>query len=515
MRCGRLQEQEGGLLSVMGFLFCHVFVFLLLAAPGFGLPTSTPEAEGIASSAILEFINAAEAEVDALHSFVLLRHGKVVSEGWWAPYARSKPHMLYSLSKSFTATAVGMAIDEGHFGLDDKVLSFFPDKLSAEPTENLRAMRIRDLLRMGSGHAHDTLSAMRSNPDADWVRLFLQQDVAHAPGSFFRYNTGATYMLSAILQSVTGERLLDYLQPRLFAPLEIEASNWERCAQGIDTGGYGLKLRTREIAALGQLYLQRGSWAGRQLVSEEWVAQASSKQIANGAEPSESDWKQGYGFQFWRCQHNAYRADGAFGQFCIVMPDQDAVLAITSGLRGMQAVLKLVWKHLMPAMSPEVLAADAAAYRALAAKTGALQLKLVTGAAQKPVGDGVLGRTYYFAENAKGLKSLRIAPSWDGHTLRIANAHGWQEIHCGLKSWKGSAIVWEKELKLPVAGTNGKQPVSSSGAWTSEGHFLARVYFNETPFRLDMTLDFSDGGLALSLDYNVSFGRRNWQLSGK
>ena len=156
-------------------------------------------------------------------------------------------------------------------------------------------------------------------------------------------------MLSAIVQKATGKTVLDYLKPRLFEPLGIEHPTWETSPQGISTGGYGLSIRTEDIAKFGQLYLQKGKWHGKQLVPAAWVEAATARQTSNGSNPK-SDWDQGYGYQFWRCRHGAYRGDGAFGQYCIVMPEQDAVIAITSGVKDMQAVLNLVWDKLLPAM---------------------------------------------------------------------------------------------------------------------------------------------------------------------
>ena len=164
-------------------------------------------------------------------------------------------------------------------------------------------------------------------------------------------------MLSAIVQKVTGMTVLDYLRPRLFEPLGIEHPTWETSPQGISAGGFGLSIRTEDIARFGQLYLQRGKWQGKQLVPAAWVEAATARQTSNGSNP-QSDWDQGYGYQFWRCRHGAYRGDGAFGQFCVVLPEQDAVIAITSGVKDMQAVLNLVWDKLLPAMKPSSLPAD-------------------------------------------------------------------------------------------------------------------------------------------------------------
>ncbi len=314
------------------------------------LPRSTPEAQGVSSAGILAFLETADREVKSLHSFILVRHGHVVAEAWWQPEAADKPHVLWSLSKSFTSTAVGLAVAEGKLSIDDTVLKFFPEDAPKEPSANLKAMRVRDLLTMSTGH-QDELNWREA---ANWVSAFLAHPVPHKPGTHFRYNTPATYMLSAIVQKVTGQTVLAYLQPRLFAPLGIEEPTWETSPQGISIGGYGLYLRTEDIAKFGQLYLQKGQWQGTQLIPATWIEQATSKQVSNGSDP-EKDWDQGYGFQFWRCRHGAYRGDGKDGQFCIVLPEQDAVIAITANAGDMQAELNIVWDKLLPAFQDKPL----------------------------------------------------------------------------------------------------------------------------------------------------------------
>ncbi len=283
-----------------------------------------------------------------------------------------KPHILWSLSKSFTSTAVGLAVAEGKLNIDDKVLSFFPEDAPAEPSENLKAMRVRDLLTMSTGHEIQP----RLTDDGVWTRQFLAQRVPHKPGTTFLYNTPATYMQSAIVQKVTGQNVLDFLQPRLFDPLGVEKPTWETSPQGISIGGYGLYLRTEDIAKLGQLYLQKGRWKEKQLIPADWIALATSKQVDNDKAPSAGnpDWREGYGFQFWQCRHGAYRGDGKDGQFCIVLPKQDAVIAITAQTRNMQQQLDLVWEHLLPAFHDEPLPENRTEAEKLQATLSALTL---------------------------------------------------------------------------------------------------------------------------------------------
>lgn len=179
-------------------------------------------------------------------------------------------------------------------------------------------------------------------------------------------------MQSAIVQKVTGQPVLQYLQPRLFEPLGIETPRWDTNPQGISLGGYGLYLKTEDVAKFGQLYLQRGQWNGRQLLPEEWVQLATSRQASNGSRP-DSDWDQGYGFQFWRCRHNSFRGDGKDGQFCVVLPDRNAVVIMTANTSDMQGQLNLVWEHLLPSFHDQPLAEDAQSVGKLQEFCGKLQ----------------------------------------------------------------------------------------------------------------------------------------------
>jgi CubicO group peptidase (beta-lactamase class C family) len=340
---------------VVAIVFAFVHRSRAAEAP---LPRSTPEAQGISSKAVLEFVLAGD-KIDTLHSFMLLRHGQVIAEGWWKPEAADKPHVLASLSKSFNATAVGLAISEGKLSLDDPVLKFFPADAPAEPSENLKAMTVRDLLTMTGGHDVEA----KSGPGGPSVKTFLAHPVPHKPGTHFQYNTLGSYTLSAIVTKVTGQTTLEYLKPRLFEPLGIESPEWGTSPEGNSLGGYGLKLRTEDVAKFGQLYLQKGKWNGKQLVPEKWVEQATSKQVPNDGESHSKigiDWVQGYGFQFWRSTHNAFRGDGAGGQLCVVIPDKDAVIAITADTGKFQDEMNAIWEKLYPAFGPDALPEDSA-----------------------------------------------------------------------------------------------------------------------------------------------------------
>lgn len=342
----------------------------LLHAQEKALPRATPESQGVSSVALLDFMETADRNVNSMHSVMVVRHGKVIAEAWWSPEAPDKPHVLWSLSKSFCSTGVGFAVAEGKLSIDDPVLKFFPEDAPPQPSQNLKAMRVRDLLTMSTGHQNEV--ALRETKA--WTKAFLAHDVPHKPGAHFCYNTPATYMQSAIVKKVTGENLVDYLKPRLFDPLGIDTPKWDESPEGISIGGYGLYLKTEDIAKFGQLYLQGGKWNGVQLIPGEWVEMATSKQVSNGSDPSR-DWDQGYGFQFWRCRHGAFRGDGKDGQFCIVMPKQDVVVAITANTADMQAELNVVWDKLLPALGESPLPEDPAGVAKLKAFAGSLKAK--------------------------------------------------------------------------------------------------------------------------------------------
>lgn len=308
------------------------------------------------------YVKAIGEEGQNIHSVMIVKKGKVVFEKWMGEGEKNTPHVLHSVSKTFTATAVGMAVDQGLLTLDDKVVDFFPEYLPETVNENLASLNVRHLLTMNCGFEASPDSRIRPHRE-DWIRAFLAEPFDREPGTIFCYTSLATYMLSAIVQKVTGEKVVDYLQPRLFEPMGITDVYWEESPEGVTTGGWGLYLKTEDLAKFGQFFLQDGRWKGRQLVSKEWIAQATSRQVASVpagkntdmleeiiAAGKKPDWVEGYCYQMWRCTHNAYRADGAYGQVIMMLPEKEAVIVITAQNSNFQAELNLIWEHLYPAL---------------------------------------------------------------------------------------------------------------------------------------------------------------------
>jgi CubicO group peptidase (beta-lactamase class C family) len=471
------------------------------------LPQSAPEAQGIPSAAVLAFLEAAERDVHHLHSLMLLRHGTVVARGWWEPYRAESPHLLFSLSKSFTSTAVGLLVAEGRLSIDDPVLAHFPAEAPPAPSEHLRAMRVRHLLSMSTGHDADPTRAVFGQRDTAWARAFLALPVEHEPGTHFVYNTAATYMLSAIVQRIAGERMVHFLGPRLFEPLGIAQPTWQTSPQGIDVGGSGLRATTADIARFGQLYLQKGLWEGARLLPEAWVEAATARQVPNGPSPN-PDWEQGYGFQFWRCRHGAYRGDGAFGQFCVVLPAQQAVVAITSGVSSLQRVLDLVWEHLLPAMGPAPLPDDRPSQAALAERLTGLRLPPPRGAPDSPLAADVSGKTYLVAQNDDGIEALRFDFGAEGCRLTVRDDGGEQGVACGYGTWSRGRMSVERGASWGAASGERGAPweVAASGAWADERTYVAHLWFTETPFGRTLTCRFEGDRLHVEQRQNVAFG---------
>lgn len=420
---------------------------------------------------MLAFLDAVERAGLDLHSLMLVRHGHVVAEGWWAPYQAHLPHLLYSLSKSFTSTAIGIAEAEGLLSIDDAVVSFFPGKVPEDTSRNVAGMKVRHLLAMASGHARDTWPAL-TGPDL--VRSFLSIPPDGPPGPLFCYNQGCTYTLSAIITKVTGHRLVDYLRPRLFDPLGIEQAYWLQSEEGIDLGFSGLHVTTESIAKLGQLYLQNGLWEGQQLVPPSYVEKARSKQVDNSRHSDNPDWRQGYGFQFWLCRHDAYRGDGAFGQFCVVVPNAQAVIVCTAQVADMQAQLDLVWEHLLPALAANA-RPDGAADERLAERLAHLSTAVVEAGADAPAHPVTFERAGHVVPYTEGLSALRIEPSAEGTSLIVVI--GGAEHPFGLRpgGWSEGELPG---LHSPLA------TVAVSGGWVAADRFQADIVSLTSPHRL-------------------------------
>jgi hypothetical protein len=362
-------------------------------------------------------------------------------------------------------------------------------------------MRVRDLLTMSTGHHSEDIQNFPYGAEESVVKKFLSLPVPHKPGTLFVYNSPATYMLSAIVQKLTGQTVLDYLRPRLFEPLGIENPTWEASRQGVSMGGFGLSVRTEDIARFGQLYLQRGMWQGKQLVPASWVDTATSRWMSNGSSPK-SDWDQGYGFQFWRCRYGVYRGDGAHGQFCVVFPELDAVVAITAGTRNLQGVLDVIWAEILPALQAKALPADAGAHARLQQKLSSLTLRTPVAITEPSQAQSVAGKRYVFPSNAQAIESLTLASSSSDPTLTdvIAKIRGSeQRIGAVAGGWRRGKFLGD--------------PVAATGAWTAPDTFTLELARYQTPFVMKYRMRFEGDQVTVEAEPNV--GAKPPAVSGR
>ena len=392
----------------------------------------SPESVGVSSDAIRSILE--QGQSLGLHSLIMLRHGKCIAEAYFSPYASHKRHVLYSLSKSYTSIACAFAVQEGLLSYQDKVADFFPDKVIPEEKRDLT---VEHLLTMSVGTDEtDRFYGI------DWVQDFLSAVPQHAPGTVFRYDTSATFMVSAILSRVLGRSVECYLSDKLFAPLDIDDHHWELSPEGSCKGGFGFNLRTRDIARFGQFLLQRGMWEGKQLLRADLVDRATSKHIENGTPvPGQPcDWAMGYGYQFWRCEpEGVYRGDGAYGQYCIIMPQQDVVIATNSGTHDMQAILTALWRDLLPGIGAAT-EENPAALAALRQAEVNAHIAYPTGT---PLPEALCG-SYTLGEMTLDLRlegdELRLY-RMDGKTPRLLIRAGYERfIDCGERCY---AYAWE------------------------------------------------------------------------
>jgi CubicO group peptidase (beta-lactamase class C family) len=486
------------------------------------LPRSVPEKEGVSSQGIIDFLNAAAKSKHEFHSFMFLRHGKVIAEGWWNPYKPELKHTLYSTSKSFTATAVGFAVSEKKLSVDDKVISFFPDALPDTLSPFLSKMKVKDLLSMSAGQDPDpTFKTVVS--DSNWVKSFLAIPVVHEPGTKFLYNTLATYMLSAIVQKVTGEKVIDFLKPRLFDPLAIEGMDWEVDPHGINTGGWGLRLKTEDMAKFGQLFLQKGKWNGKQVLPASWIDEATTLKIyqapdAPQSKKDSSDWMQGYCYQMWRCRHNCFRADGAYGQYIIIMPDQDAVIAVTAETGDMQDEINLIWEYLLPAIKTAKLTENTALSSNLKQKLSSLALPLPIAGNGSVVTSQISGKTFALGPNDRHLEtmSLQFMESMCHLSMMIDSVRYNFSLGSGQWITGETTLHGPNLLLLAKAHFVGLPPskVAGSFGWKDENTLELVLRYIESPHSETITCKFDKNKILVDFHYSNEPGNIHHELTG-
>lgn len=442
--------------------------------------------QGVDPAGVLAFVDAVDADPNVeLHGLMVLRHGHVVAEGWWAPHTAERTRLVYSLSKSFTSTALAFAVDEGLVDLDDTVLQHFPEYADEVTDPRSRSLTLRHLISMASGHDREMWPEAVARDREDPVRGFLLIPPEVTPGSVFAYSQPCTYTVAAVIQRRAGQRLSEYLGPRLLEPLGIDPVAWFCMSPGREQGFSGLFARAEDVAKLGQLYLQGGRWDERQLIPESYVAQATSPAVPTVQE-GKLDWSQGYGYGFWMARHG-YRGDGAFGQFCLVLPEQDAVVAITGGTEAMQTVLNHVWEHLLPSLGGDTEMVEDAHPR-LVERLRTLGLPPCPGTPSPARWEDWSGATFSVVdpsgETAPALTSVAVETAHGSVGITIREPGNALTFAAGTGEW----LVSE-----PSDGSGDAVPVAASAGWIDDDTVRVEAIFLETPHRLDVECSLSTG----------------------
>lgn len=476
----------------------------------------TPEEVGITSASFLNFIDLARDRNINIHSLLVMRHGKIAAELYWNPYCAEEAHHLYSVSKSFTATAVGFAIAEGLLSPEDRVASFFPRKIHRGCDDRIYSVTVEHLLTMSAGIVSANEVTMLNH--VDWIKWFLNSPLEFFPGDKFSYNSLDTYILSAILRKVTGMGLVDYLMPRLFEPLGIERPLWLTCPMGIECGGWGLHLKTTDIAKFVRLYLDRGIWNGKRILPEEWIDSALSIHADPGSDQKfleHPDTKAGYGYCFWRGRDNSWRADGMFGQYGIMLPDSDTVIVTTSASPNQMLVLDLLWDTIVPAIDsiPENSepGEDNIALIEAAAKLSVSRIESVQCA--DGLCDTINGKKFIFAQNTQSMMPFLVRSLYKIPWLGIDNvqfdfpgdgslAFSWSESYCRNSF---SLIIGGADIvcDLTFGGTVLKSVVSAD--WTSERTLTIDIRPINTPHNARISFEFDGDRVTYSYDEDPPF----------
>ena len=292
--------------------------------PGQTFPRNTPESQGIHSEHLRNLVGELAYSPDTdMHHFMVLRHGNVICETDFAPYRKGIWHITHSMCKSITGMAAGLLIDEGKLDLSENIYKIFHDKGSTWAKIFRPEVTVENLMTMTSGVTFNESGIVSGN---DWLESYLNAPVSEKPGTKFQYNSLNSYVLSAIITERTGMPMDEYLKPRLFEPLGITDYLWEKCPRGITKGGWGLFMHTEDMAKLGQLYLNKGKWNGKQIIPESWAEASVTKKVDS------IEGTYGYGYQLWMEERpGSFEYNGMLGQNVLIYPDVDMVIVTNAG----------------------------------------------------------------------------------------------------------------------------------------------------------------------------------------
>lgn len=441
--------------------------------------------------ALADFLADLERDGTQLHCMEVFQEDRQVIRWALSPYRCDDKRELYSLSKSFTSTALGAAYDRGLLRPDDSVLSYFPEYAPlCKEDERWQRMRLRHLMTMADGHETCVMPQMAFAQDS--ARAFFEASLAYEPGSTFVYNTGATCLLAEAVRRATGMPVPQWLAQTVFAELGIVDFSWETCLDGRCDGGTGLRLSCDDVARLGLLYLHEGQWNGKQVLSREWVRMATGKQKDNVRNGS-PDWTAGYGFQFWRNARQGFRGDGAFGQLCVVIPERRLVAALlVESVNAMPLEVERLWTFLDEMNDKPGNDRPKAAYQPAGTLQGAA---MDTG-----------WRT--MQKNPAGILSLRVQADEDRATVDFCTETGVQRLTAPSGQWQDNSLYLKEFFPNLTTMMPRRQPqllrLSAAAHWEAGG-LVVECRMRNAPHAFLMRLTLTDGKLCMRLETGQAF----------
>lgn len=453
--------------------------------------------EKISTAEICNFITECESNENVnLINLAVLQGNDVIAEFCKKPYKKDRKQLLFSMTKSFTSLAIGIAIDQGLLSLDDYVISFFHDDLPVEPHSNLMKMKVRHLLTMTSGIHNNTYSELF--PQSNWIKAFLSQDFPHDPGTFYRYSTHATHMLSAIIQRVSGNSLEDFLNTYMFNPMDIYEAEWELSPEGLTAGGMGLSLYPASLIKVAAMLLNKGVYCGKRVISEEYIAHATFPQVIKQDDVNDpNQYYSGYqyGFQFHISSNSVFRADGAFGQFMILYPPQNLAIVATSQRTKTETFLSLVDKYFLRAENSNTLNASNRNFPCLSGLTFLTLNKSKSTC-------NILQGTYKLDRNELDIESVILAQN----KLQIFYATGiCDEIYYVLDKPVYGTSHFVKDLQIHLQE-------HCALAIQEDDSFLLKVFYIETPYVLEYKLSSNAKNIEFSFNINVSMTLKGFMV---
>jgi len=465
-----------------------------------GVQRSQTHEAGISAAGILHFLNEAESQNLDLHALLVARNGKLAVELYRWPYNATRPRIGHSLAKAFTSAAIGLAIAEDHLRLTDRVIDFFPEYLPPVVSDNLRAMTVRDLLTMRTGHAEETSGSIWRAIKTSWIAEFLNIPVVHRPGEVYLYTSAASYMLAAVFTKATGQNLHAYLRPRLFKPLGIVGETWDIGPDGINPGGNGLTCKVPDLLKFGMLHLNKGLWNGVRILSEQWIEEAT-RPIGDSA----------YGYHWVTGPQGEFFAMGLFGQFIAMFPVHDAVVVLNSALNRPDACsgawVPLLHRHLAD-FFPHAIAATTAEWQ-LEARIAALVQPPILSSSVKASLTGV--HSYDIDSNDLGIDRISFFFETDRCTVTMSYPGAEHSIVVGIDLWlEGVTDIPGAQLHHGYGATPTR--VVAGAFWQSKNRFPMTWIFAEMTFRDTVECKFERDRLIFQRSVNVNSGAMSWPV---